>query len=305
MSNIIALIWDFDKTLVNGYMQDPLFAEYEVVAKEFWAEVNALPEKYEREQGVRVNKDIIYLNHILTYVKNGKFRGLNNEKLNELGKKINFYPGVLEFFPEAIEMIKNVPAYKEFDIRLEHYIVSTGLSQMVWGSPIARYVDGIWGCDFIEAVNPENQEKELSEVVYTIDNTTKTKAIFEINKGVGQRDGIEVNSKLSEEMRRVPFKNMIYIADGPSDIPAFSLVKGKGGATFAVYPHGKNDAFRQVESLRKDERVQMYGEADYRENTLTYLWLKNTILDIADRIVADEKAKLSPFIKPQPRHLIS
>ena len=97
---------------------------------------------------------------------------------------------------------------------------------------------------------------------------------------------------------------MIYIADGPSDIPAFSLVKGKGGATFAVYPHGKNDAFRQVESLRKDERVQMYGEADYRENTLTYLWLKNTILDIADRIVADEKAKLSPFIKPQPRHLV-
>ncbi|MDM8215196.1 HAD family hydrolase [Desulfovibrio piger] len=304
MSNIIALIWDFDKTLVDGYMQDPLFAEYGIDNKKFWKEVNALPEKYEKEQGVRVNKDSIYLNHILNYVKAGKFKGLNNEKLNHLGGEIKFYPGVLELFPATIEMIKNNDVYKEFNIRLEHYIVSTGLSQMIWGSPLARYVDGIWGCDFIESTNPETQEKELSEIVYTIDNTTKTRAIFEINKGVGHRDGIEVNSKLSEEMRRVPFKNMIYIADGPSDIPAFSLINSKGGATFAVYPHGNNDAFRQVESLRKDGRVQMYGEADYSENTLTYLWLKNTILDIADRIVAEEKAKLTPYVKPQPRHLV-
>lgn len=300
MSNIIALIWDFDKTLVAGYMQDPLFADYGVVAKEFWDEVNALPEKYEKEQKVRVNKDIIYLNHILNYVKEGKFSGLNNEKLRSLGASINFYPGVEEIFPATIDLVKENPVYQDFDIKVEHYIVSTGLAQMVHGCSIARHVNEIWGCHFID----DSEGKELSEIVYTIDNTTKTRAIFEINKGVGHRDGIEVNSKLSEEMRRVPFKNMIYIADGPSDIPAFSLVKGKGGATFAVYPHGKNDAFRQVESLRKDERVQMYGEADYRENTLTYLWLKNTILDIADRIVADEKAKLSPFIKPQPRHLV-
>ena len=284
--------------------RDPLFVEYGINNREFWKEVNALPEKYEKEQGVRVNKDIIYLNHILNYVKAGKFKGLNSKKLNALGEEIKFYPGVTDLFPDVIEMIKGNAVYNEFDIKLEHYIVSTGLSQMIWGSPLARYVDGIWGCDFIEDVNPETQEKELSEVVYTIDNTTKTRAIFEINKGVGQRDGIEVNSKLSEEMRRVPFKNMIYIADGPSDIPAFSLINSKGGATFAVYPPGNDEAFRQVESLRKDGRVQMYGEADYSENTLTYLWLKNTILDIADRIVAEEKAKLTPYVKPQPRHLV-
>ncbi len=304
MSNIIALIWDFDKTLVDGYMQDPLFAKYKINSKIFWNEVNSLPDKYENEQGVRVNKDIIYLNHILNYVKSGKFNGLNNERLECLGKNIKFYPGVLDIFPKTINIIKTNSTFSEFNIKVEHYIVSTGLSQMIWGSPIAQYVDGIWGCDFIESINPDTKEKELSEVVYTTDNTTKTRAIFEINKGVGQRDGIEVNSKLSEEMRRVPFKNMIYIADGPSDIPAFSLINNKGGATFAVYPPGNDEAFRQVESLRKDGRVQMYGEADYRENTLTYLWLKNTILDIAARIVADEKAKLIPYIKPQPRHLI-
>lgn len=73
MSNIIALIWDFDKTLVDGYMQDPLFAKYKINSKIFWNEVNSLPDKYENEQGVRVNKDIIYLNHILNYVKSGKW----------------------------------------------------------------------------------------------------------------------------------------------------------------------------------------------------------------------------------------
>ena len=139
MSNIIALIWDFDKTLVDGYMQDPLFAEYGIDNKEFWKEVNALPEKYEEEQGVRVNRDSIYLNHILSYVKSRKFSGLNNKKLECLGGDINFYPGVLDIFPKTIDIIKKNGTYKEFNIKVEHYIVSTGLTQMIWGSPMMEY----------------------------------------------------------------------------------------------------------------------------------------------------------------------
>lgn len=62
MQNIIAIIWDFDKTLVDGYMQDPIFEEYKVNASEFWREVNALPKAY-AEEGVKINQDTIYLNH--------------------------------------------------------------------------------------------------------------------------------------------------------------------------------------------------------------------------------------------------
>ena len=80
MQNIIAIIWDFDKTLVDGYMQDPIFKEYKVKASDFWQEVNELPEKYKKE-GVRINRDTIYLNHFINYVKQGKFKGLNNAKL--------------------------------------------------------------------------------------------------------------------------------------------------------------------------------------------------------------------------------
>lgn len=78
----------------------------------------------------------------------------------------------------------------------------------------------IWGCDLIEGLDAE-KHKIISEVGYTIDNTTKTRALFEINKGVPQHPEIDVNAKMSDALRRVAFPNMIYIADGPSDVPAF------------------------------------------------------------------------------------
>ena len=101
MANIIAVVWDFDKTLVDGYMQDPIFQEYKVEAKEFWKEVNSLPEKYMQEQGVLVNPDTIYLNQFIKYAKDGKFKGLTNQKLLEFGKKLKFYNGIPDIFEKT------------------------------------------------------------------------------------------------------------------------------------------------------------------------------------------------------------
>lgn len=91
--NTIAVIWDFDKTLIPGYMQDPLFQDYNVDAKKFWEEVNALPKQY-ADKGIRTNRDSIYLNHIITCINQGIFEGLNNEKLRSYGKELKFYKGV-------------------------------------------------------------------------------------------------------------------------------------------------------------------------------------------------------------------
>ena len=140
----------------------------------------------------------------------------------------------------------------------------------------------------------------ISEVGYTIDNTTKTRAIFEINKGLD----INVNDKMPEELRRVKFQNMIYIADGPSDIPAFSLVNKNGGATFAIYPKGNINAFRQVEKMRKDGRINMFAEADYRRDTTAYMWITNKVREFADRIYKSEKNKLESVVSSGPRHII-
>lgn len=303
MSNIIAVIWDFDKTIVNGYMQDPIFKEYNIDSKEFWNEVDDLPRKYREEQGVKVNRDTVYLNHFIRYAKEGKFKDLNNKRLYEFGRGLNFYSGIPEIFKKTKDLIEENKRYDEFNIKVEHYIVSTGITEIIRGSVVNDYVEYIWGCEFIEDKSPYSEENIISEIGFTIDNTTKTRAIFEINKGVNKRDGVNVNNKIPKELRRVPFENMIYIADGPSDIPAFSVVKGNGGSTFAIYPRENNEAFNQVENLRKDNRIDMYAEADYSEGTTTYMWITNKIKEIAEGIYKKERAKISSALSDMPKHL--
>jgi hypothetical protein len=257
---------------------------------------------YLKEQGVRVNRDTIYLNHFINYVKSGKFPGLNNKMLTTLGAELQFYNGLPALMKITKKMIAEDSRYTEYDIRVEHYIVSTGFTAMIKGSAVAPYVSGIWGCELIEAPN-EDDEMVISEIGYTIDNTTKTRALFEINKGVGVLDNVDVNTKLPEEMRRVRFENMIYIADGPSDVPAFSTLNKSGGATFAIYPHNDEKAFKQVEQLRKDGRINMYAEADYSEGTTAYMWITCKIREFADRIREKERRKLQNSISEAPRHL--
>lgn len=302
MSNIIAVVWDFDKTLIGSYMQDPIFKKFGVDGTTFWKEVNELPHKYQTEQGVRVNRDTIYLNHFINYVKWGRFPGLSNNMLTELGEELVFYNGLPALMEKTKEMIESDPKYTEYDIKVEHYIVSTGFTAMIKGSAVYPYVSGVWGCELIEAPD-ENGNMVISEIGYTIDNTTKTRALFEINKGVGVLENVEVNTRLPEEMRRVRFENMIYIADGPSDVPAFSTLNKNGGATFAIYPHNDKKAFKQVEQLRKDGRINMYAEADYSEGTTAYMWITGKITEFADRIRNNERSKLQGSISEGPRHL--
>ena len=302
MANIIALVWDFDKTLVDGYMQDPIFKEYGVEAASFWKEVNALPKKYLEEQHVLVNPETIYLNQFIKYAKNGKFKGLTNAKLREFGKKQKFYPGVPEIFECTSKIIMDNPLYNAYDIKLEHYIVSTGMSEVIRGSDVMKFVKHVWGCELIEGEDNDG-DRCIAEIGYTVDNTSKTRALFEINKGVIDNN-ISVNANIPEEYRRVHIINMVYVADGPSDIPAFSIVNKGGGATFAIYPHGDMRALKQVEQMRKEGRINMFAEADYSKNTTAHMWLTAKITEFADRIVEEDKNKISRFASAGvPRHL--
>lgn len=203
MANIIAVVWDFDKTLVDGYMQDPIFEEYNVDSKAFWKEVNALPQKYKDEQDVLVNPDTIYLNQFIKYAKEGKFKGLTNEKLKQFGSRLKFYKGIPEIFQKTKSLIEENPTYKEYNIKVEHYIVSTGMTQIIKGSSVMPFVEHVWGCELIEGKDNEG-DTCISEIGYTIDNTSKTRALFEINKGVHSKDGregVKVNTKIPEELR--------------------------------------------------------------------------------------------------------
>ncbi len=311
--NVIAVIWDFDKTLIPGNMQGPLFRHYDIDETEFWREVEGLEDFYRTHGAKLIQRDHLYLNHILTYVREGLMPGLSNALLYELGAEIEFYPGIPDFMEMMRKNIEAEPRFAEHQIRVEHYIISTGLRQMILGSAVAPVVDYVWACEFTELVAPPgyihgqeqlfSPEGEIRQLVYTIDNTSKTRAVFEINKGTNKNPSIDVNAKIAPEDRRVPFQNMIYVADGPSDVPVFSVVGGYGGRTYAVYRPGSATEFQQAARLLEQGRVDAFGEADYTEGSQTSLWLTHAAETIATRIVRDREEALNERMGLPPRHV--
>lgn len=309
--NVIALIWDFDKTLTHGYMQEPLFDAFGVEGRTFWDEVNGLAEYYGRA-GTAVSADTVYLNHLLTYVEAGIFHGLTNKRLAELGEQIKLAPGLPDFFDRMRRIVGDDATYSKHEVKLEHYIVSTGLRAMIDGSAVRKFVDGVWACDLLPEPAPPGYKDQLeagggevlTSIGYTIDNTSKTRAIFEINKGVNvQQDrAVTVNTLIPEDQRRVPIRNMVYIADGPSDVPSFSVVNRMGGKTLGVYAPGEAN-YENAASLEEQGRVNSIAEADYSEGSPAELWLSRAIKKIADEIVANRERALHAY-SGAPGHVV-
>jgi hypothetical protein len=311
---VIAVIWDFDKTLIPDHMQKPLFEHFGVDPDAFWTEVNGLPDYYRRRGYPLVSPDTIYLNHLLSYVRAGRFEGLSNALLEELGSSIEFYPGLPEFFVSLKALVEDDERFERHGITLEHYIVSAGLRRMILGSAIQPYVDGVWGCEFLEESAPpgyrdaspppvEPHARRIEDIGYVIDNTTKTRAVFEINKGANKDpERIKVDTAMAHEDRRVPFENMIYVADGPSDVPVFSVVNRYHGKTYAVYRAGERADLRKALLLQEQDRVQGVGPADYRPEGHTALHLSAWVHGIAERIVERREGALEDLTGKAPAH---
>lgn len=288
-------------------MQKPIFEYYGIDEDAFWKESNALSAHYAKA-GIEIQSDTAYLGHMLSYVKEGLMPDLTNAKLRELGAEIDFFPGIPEIF-DRLRDVLNEPRYEEGGLRLENYIVSTGLDAMIRGSKIADKVDGIWASVFIEvpAVPGANLSHTpasgpISQIAGFLDNTTKTRAIFEINKGVNKNESITVNDSIPEDDRRVPFRNMIYIADGPSDVPSFSVIRKHGGLAYAVYDDKSHDQFSKAMELLESGRVDDYGEANYEELSKTDKWLQMKVRQIAKRIMDDRKRASDSRVKKAPNH---
>lgn len=307
---VIAIIWDFDRTLSPHYMQKPLFEAYGVDEERFFEEVRALPAYYARA-GIKVAPDTCYLGHLLSYVQHGKFPDLTNQRLRELGAQVGFFPGIPDLFDRLAALV-NAPAYRTGDLKveLEHYVVSTGLKEMIRGSAIADRLAGIYASEFVEVpagpgtdLNGTPDPGVISQIAGFLDNTTKTRALFEINKGVNKAERITVNDNIPESQRRVPFRNMIYVADGPSDIPSFSVVKKHGGLAYAVYAPESRSQFAQVNGLMENGRVHAIGPADYAVGSHTSMWLEHQVTRLAQRIIEERKAGFESSVGPGPVHI--
>lgn len=264
-----ALIYDFDGTLAPGNMQ-----EYDFIPtvgksnKEFWRESELLA----REQDA--DPILTYMWKMLHSARSAG-HSLRRDAFVASGAKIALYPGVAEWFGRI-----NRYAAKR-GITVHHYINSSGLKEMIEGSPIAKEFRKIYACSFLYDVDGVAIWPAVA-----INYTNKTQFIFKINKGVESvYDSKEVNRYVPEEQRPVQFKHMIYLGDGTTDIPCMRLVKAQGGHSIAVYnPESRVDKLSS-EKLVKDNRVSYVCPADYSDGQA----IDTVVKTILDKIEADHK----------------
>ena len=244
---IIALIYDFDKTLCTTDMQNYSFIpNLGLKPEEFWAKCTELSDKTNCER---------ILSYMYTMISESRRAGvkLTREYLNSLGKDIIYFPGVESWF-KRINKIG-----EELGFQVEHYIVSSGTKEIIEGASIFNEFKAVYGCEFMY----DEKTKEPIWPSLAINYTAKTQFFYRIAKGaLNQTDDNGVNEKVIG--RRVPYTNMIYFGDGMTDIPAMILTKNNGGTSIAVYQEGQK---HKVTNLYEDGRVNFISLADYSEGS--------------------------------------
>lgn len=263
---ILAICYDFDKTLSPDDMQSQGFIQalgYDV--QEFWKESNELAERNE------MDSNLAYM-YMMSVKSKGKVP-FTRETLMNAGKGIGFFPGVLSWFDR-------INAYgREHDVEVQHFIISSGLKEMVEGAAIGDKFRKIYASSFYYDKN--GVAVWPSQVV---NYTGKTQFLFRIEKGALDVNDRNVNEPLDEEYYAVPFRNMVYIGDSDTDIPCMKLVNSKGGHSIGVFDPKTRDKSK-VYKMLEDERIRYYVPADYREGSALDILVK----DIIVRTEANEK----------------
>ncbi len=240
---IVAIMYDFDKTLSTTDMQN-----YEFIPRlgmtpgEFWNSTTEFSEK----EGV---ERILSYMYMMIYQAKKKGIKLTREFLHECGKSIKYHPGVTTWF-------KRINEYGESKgVKVEHYLVSSGTKEIVDGTPIINEFTSVFGCEYYF-------DEETGEPVWpklAINYTQKTQFLFRIAKGVKDiTDDNAVNRKTPG--LRIPYRNIVYLGDGMTDIACMTLLKQNGGKSIAVYPEKEIDKVRQIYT---DGRVNFICRADY------------------------------------------
>ena len=252
-------MYDFDKTLTTRDMQEYTFIpNLGLSASEFWQKASTLA----RSQG---------MDSILSYMKlmldesRKQAKPIRRSDFVALGKELEFFPGVLGWF----SLINNLG--EKLGLSIEHYIISSGLKEIIEGSAIGFEFRRIYACEYLYDENGVAVWPKLS-----VNYTAKTQFLFRINKVVlDVYEDQALNAYKAETERSIPFRNMIYIGDGLTDVPCMKLVKQNGGKSIAVYMQGKEEIAHR---LMVEDRINFYTPADYTDGGELF-GLVSTILE--------------------------
>lgn len=278
--NIIAIVYDFDGTLSPGNMQEEtIFKAYGIDKKRFWARSQALVIRRGYE------KTLAYLK-LLIDDPVFKRRPLTKRKLREFAKGVPYYPGVNEgYFDQLNAFLRSLPEVSESGITIEHYIISSGLQDLLEGVSIRKYFKKIYACEY------DFQKGRPVFPKLVINDTNKTQFLFRINKGKLKLSE-SINEHMPETDRRIPFRNMIYVGDGITDVPSMTVVQKAGGNAIAVYDPAKRVP-RAVKAMVAEHRAEHFAPADFREHSLFVKILHQTLKKIIASIVYRSSADRS------------
>ena len=272
---IVAFLYDFDKTLCTTDMEDYAFIpSLGMTPREFWSVANGFGHA-NRMDGI--------LAYMYTMIQESEKRRLpfTRESLREMGRDIVLFPGVQEWFGR-------INAFGDSQgVQVEHYIISSGLREIIEGSSISGEFKEIYASEFYydEAGKPVWPK-------LTVNFTAKTQFVYRINKGVlDVSDDKTLNDSMPDDSKRVPFTNMIYVGDGLSDVPCMKMMRAYGGQAIAVYQSGNRAG---VEDLLAKGRVDFMFPADYREGTGLDVTVRNIIrkMAISDALTAENVRQL-------------
>jgi hypothetical protein len=262
---ILAICYDFDKTLspddmqAQGYIQS---IDYEVA--EFWQESNQLASENDMDQ------NLAYM-----YMMASKSRGkvlFTKDTLRDDGSKVQLFPGVDTWFDRISDYGKNK------GLNVEHYIISSGLKEMIEGTEVADKFKKIYASSFYF-----DNDGVAVWPAQVVNYTNKTQFLFRIEKGVLDINDQGVNSYYEPNEYRVPFRNMVYIGDSDTDIPCMKLVNSNGGHSIGVYNPKTKDKTKVFRMLNEN-RIKYFAPADYNEGSD----LEKLVKQIIDRTIANE-----------------
>lgn len=289
----IAIVWDFDGTLTPD---DSTTKVVEVLQGEekggdFWAYIKSLrgDKKAPKWEHVLASDAPIWM-YSLSRLASERKVPLNSEFFREFViSSVKTYKNV-ENFLRTIKALEERPEFIRVDLKIHHFIISAGLKELVEQVLPEGLITWAFGCRYEVIISPGYEDEPESIPVFCMDETMKTRSLFEISKGSFYDEGKSVNTRVEKQKLWAPFENIIYIGDGDTDIPALSLVRSKGGLGIAVYDPSKDteQVHKKLKTMRINKRADLITAADFSKDSELFDYLSLRCNQIRQRYEAEQ-----------------